>query len=434
MVNGGTGASSLAAGAVLLGDGTAPVVAAYVLPPAVQAAITQVGTLTSGVWSATPVASASIAPTLLNKTLAAPLVTGLGATITNSVMLTINASGALLTRNLSSAGINLGSETQGVVSVANGGTGATAFALNTVVLGGGGSSPLTSSGTLPAAVQTAITQLGTVTTGTWSATPVASAFVAATLSNKTVVNPVVGGLVVGGAGNSLVVTLTAPTNGTLQTRSLLTAGINLGSETAGVLGVGGGGLGTNDVPAPGAVPIGDGAVYRSAPLTAGAGIVVVNGAGSITIASGVLDWTFADVRKTGEDGGASFSDATVQRVLNTVRYSDGDDVTLADNMLTFKGGGKYRIVVSAPAYTVGTHKVLLFSETLREVLLVGTSEKTDLAATQTRSFLTYVGRIDKDHVLSVLHFTESEVRNGLGYPTSAGYDEVYTTVEVTRLS
>lgn len=55
--------------------------------------------------------------------------------------------------------------------------------------------------------------------------------------------------------------------------------------------VGSGGLGITTVPTNGQIPIGNGTTYTAATLTAGAGISITNGAGSITIAaSGGLTW------------------------------------------------------------------------------------------------------------------------------------------------
>lgn len=78
-----------------------------------------------------------------------------------------DASGVLST----AANVNLASEVTGTLPVANGGTGATTFTANQVLIGNG-TSAITSTATLPNAVMDNITRLGTVTTGTWNGTAI----------------------------------------------------------------------------------------------------------------------------------------------------------------------------------------------------------------------------------------------------------------------
>ena len=67
-----------------------------------------------------------------------------------------------------------------------------------------------------------------------------------------------------------------------QNRNLSILADNVSS--AGVLTVAGGGTGLSSTPANGQIPIGNGTNYTAATITAGAGITVTNGAGSITVA------------------------------------------------------------------------------------------------------------------------------------------------------
>jgi hypothetical protein len=64
-----------------------------------------------------------------------------------------------------------------------------------------------------------------------------------------------------------------------------TGNINLGSEVAGLLGVTNGGTGVSTTPSNGQLLIGNGTGYTVATLTAGAGISITNGGGSITISA-----------------------------------------------------------------------------------------------------------------------------------------------------
>ena len=90
--------------------------------------------------------------------------------------------------------------------------------------------------------------------------------------------------------------ITLPTSGTLATTSNTVASFSGGSTgltpntaTTGAVTLGGtlapaaGGLGSAAVPTSGQIPIGNGTTYTASTLTAGAGINIVNGAGSVTI-------------------------------------------------------------------------------------------------------------------------------------------------------
>ena len=73
------------------------------------------------------------------------------------------------------------------------------------------------------------------------------------------------------------------------------AGLSIGGNSAnitGTLAVGNGGLGITTTPANGAIPIGNGSGYISSTLTAGSGISITNGAGSISLVnSGVTSFS-----------------------------------------------------------------------------------------------------------------------------------------------
>lgn len=80
------------------------------------------------------------------------------------------------------------------------------------------------------------------------------------------------------------------TNGILRkgTGVLSTGAINLASaDVTGILPISGGGVGITTTPSNGRLLIGNGSGYTSANLTAGAGISVTNGAGTISIASSI---------------------------------------------------------------------------------------------------------------------------------------------------
>ena len=80
------------------------------------------------------------------------------------------------------------------------------------------------------------------------------------------------------------------TNGFLKKGSgsvSTTAAISLTADVSGLLPIANGGLGISTTPTNGKIPIGNGTGYTAATLTAGAGITVTNGAGSITVKADV---------------------------------------------------------------------------------------------------------------------------------------------------
>jgi len=74
-------------------------------------------------------------------------------------------------------------------------------------------------------------------------------------------------------------------SGTLSTAVLPTSGVNASTITAGTLGVANGGTGLTSTPANGALDIGNGTNFTRTTLTAGSGISITNGSGSISIAA-----------------------------------------------------------------------------------------------------------------------------------------------------
>lgn len=73
--------------------------------------------------------------------------------------------------------------------------------------------------------------------------------------------------------------------GTLSTSVFPTSGVNASTITTGTLGVANGGTGLTSTPSNGQLDIGNGTGFTRATLTAGSGISITNGAGSISIAA-----------------------------------------------------------------------------------------------------------------------------------------------------
>ena len=169
-----------------------------------------------------------------------------------------------------------------------------------------------------------------------------------------------------------VTNVTFPTSGTLATTSQLptpaaltktddtnvtltlggtpaTALLQATSITAGwtgTLAVGRGGLGIGTTPTNGQIPIGNGTNYVAATITAGTGINVTNGAGSITLASsGASPWvdqTTASVTMAANTGYTSDAGASLVTFTLPATSAIGDWVEING-----KGSGLWRIAQAA---------------------------------------------------------------------------------------
>lgn len=179
--------------------------------------------------------------------------------------------------------------------------------------------------------QTSITTLGTIGTGIWQGTIVSPIYGGTGVNNGASTLTLAGNLATAGAFASTftmtgATSVTFPTSGTLATTaqlptpaalsktddtnvtltlggSPLTALLQATSLTlgwTGTLAVGRGGLGISTTPANGQIPIGNGTNYTAATLTAGTGMAITNGAGSITLDS--TAFTQVVIQVFGADG------------------------------------------------------------------------------------------------------------------------------------
>lgn len=194
------------------------------------------------------------------------------------------------------ATVNLASEVSGVLPVSNGGTGANTIPVNAVVLGNGTSpvASVSSAGAGLCLVSTAGAPVFQTCPGVSSLNGQTGALTVVGTPNQVNVNTS-GSTITLSTPQDIAVT-SAPTfsgltlsgfNGIMRATAgiLGTGNVNLASEVTGILGVSNGGTGVGATPSNGQLLIGNGVGYTVATLSAGAGITINNGSGSVTIAS-----------------------------------------------------------------------------------------------------------------------------------------------------
>jgi hypothetical protein len=261
----------------------------------------------------------------------------------------------------------------GILPVANGGTGlnssaaangqllignATGFTLATitgtaneiVVTNGAGSITLDIASTYVG--QTSITTLGTISAGTWQGTAIGVAYGGTGLSTYAV-----GDLIYASATTTLARLTAVATGNVLISGGVATAPswgkVGLTTHVSGTLGIANGGTNTTTAPTNGQLLIGNAGNYSVANLTAGTGVTITNGAGTISIA--VNSATFLLVANyvvreapTGAINGVNTSfvlaatpvAGTEQVYVNGILQNSGagNDYTISGGTITFLSG------------------------------------------------------------------------------------------------
>lgn len=243
----------------------------------------------------------SVARTVSYNTLGAPKADGTGASGTWAINISGNAATATTATTATSAttattATNLAGGGAGYVPYQSG-SGATSFVASGTI-----GYVLTSNGTSAPTWQAAAGGISftddTTTNSTqyplFSTATSGSASTIYTSSTKYQYNPSTGILTATGFSGS---------------GASLTA-LNASNISAGTLGVAYGGLGITTTPSNGYIPIGNGTNYTAAAITAGTGITVTNGAGSITIAASGSGATISDDTTTNGTRYVNFTAAT----------------------------------------------------------------------------------------------------------------------------
>jgi len=144
----------------------------------------------------------------------------------------------------------------------------------------------------------------------------------------------------------------------------------------------------------------------------------------------------ADVKGSGTNGGTFTSGAWQTRNLTTEVHDSAGIVTLNATTGNFTlGNGTYRIAASAPALFVSSHQARLFNVTGNSVVAYGTSEYSNTADAQTRSFVDTVVAITSGPTVFRLEHRCFTTRSNTGFGGNVGFggDEIYSTVRIERL-
>lgn len=140
-----------------------------------------------------------------------------------------------------------------------------------------------------------------------------------------------------------------------------------------------------------------------------------------------------DTKTSGTSGGNSSAATSHKRDLAEDTDS-GNHCSVSSSVFTL-AAGTYIIQASAPAYQVGKHQTRLRNTSDGATTLVGSTEQcgTD-DQVQSRSTLSGLFTIAASKDFEFQHYIESAVPNGLGYPATSGYGEVYSIVELWKIA
>lgn len=136
-----------------------------------------------------------------------------------------------------------------------------------------------------------------------------------------------------------------------------------------------------------------------------------------------------DIKPSGTNGGTPVAGWNT-RELNTIE-TNIPDFTLSSNRINFPSG-VYKVTASAPANSVGRHKILLYNVTDSETVIVGSNAYSNISyGAHNLSILQGILNISNPKSFEIHHYITSPA--GIGYATNAGVDEVYTQVEIFKI-
>lgn len=335
--------------------------------------------------------------------------------------------------------VALATDVSGTLPVANGGTGQTTLT-NHGVLVGAGTSGITQ--LAAAAAGTLLAGQGTGSDPAFTATPTLG--VAGTTSGTlSMAGSTSGTITIQTQAAAGTYNFNLPTSAGTSGQPLLSGGGSGTAMTFGTLSVGAGGTGQTSY-TDGQLLIGNstGNTLTKATLTAGSGISITNGSGSITIAAtgggGSAGETmfFADEKSSGTEGGSASSGANNVRTLNTT-YNPGSYTwgSLSSNQVSLNAG-TYIIEGSAPAFAVNGHIAKFYNATDSTNVIIGSSEySANSDSTPTRSTFWAMFTIASTKAYEVRHYIQTtKSTNGFGVGSSSGDNNVFTQLKVTKIA
>ena len=144
----------------------------------------------------------------------------------------------------------------------------------------------------------------------------------------------------------------------------------------------------------------------------------------------------SDVKSSGTSGGSSVVGNNI-RTLNRKDFDAGNNCILNEDDQTFDlVAGTYKTNIYAPAFRSNGHKVKLYNITDAGIELTGKSAWAGVASNAvTDAILPDQFTITASKTFRIdHHIGTAKVNNGLGEATSSGDDEVYTVVELWKIS
>ena len=148
-----------------------------------------------------------------------------------------------------------------------------------------------------------------------------------------------------------------------------------------------------------------------------------------------------DVKSSGNNGGTFTSGAWQTRDLNTLTGNANNRIGVASNQITLQAG-KYLIEASAPAFSVGYHRVRIRNITDSTTAQLGTNAYTFTNSNRSdnRSFVSAYIDISSAKVFELQHkCTRTDANEGFGRAMAVSsdddtpLDEVYSTVKISVL-
>lgn len=237
-------------------------------------------------------------------------------------------------------------------------------------------------------------------------------------------------------------TLTTPTiasfaNATHNHTNAAGGGQLTDAALSAAVGVAKGGLGITTTPTNGQIPIGNGSNYVAAAITAGEGISVTNGSGSITIAQVTKYAILREEQTSGTAGGASTATTWSIRTLNTETSDPDSIVTLSGNRFTpIAGTFKLRAECSfaANGSTATGARIRLYNNTGGSAVALGVSIVAPAGGFMNALVETVFTANGTDAYEIDYYVTVAKTTNGLGAPLSiASTNECYTQVYLEKI-